>query len=116
MRYIAHLYSCVIPFEVLKESSSVRSSTMSTSFKHREFTSEPMGDKKVSDIAGIGNVYGSKLTERGFGNASNLMGQFLIMNKDKDAFASWLKSEIGVSSRYSRNAAACLDEYSAQFM
>lgn len=37
-----------------------------TSQKHREFTGEPMRDKPVDDLAGIGPVLASRLKEQGF--------------------------------------------------
>lgn len=39
---------------------------MSTSKKHRDFVSEPMGDKPVTDLAGIGDALGQKLIERNY--------------------------------------------------
>lgn len=38
----------------------------STSQKHRNFVQEPMGEKTVSALAGIGYVLGGRLIERGF--------------------------------------------------
>ena len=37
---------------------------MSTSKKMANFIAEPMGDKKVSDLAGIGEVLSRRLTDK----------------------------------------------------
>lgn len=41
-----------------------------TSQKHREFAGEPMRDKPVEDLAGIGPVLASRLKEQGFTKVS----------------------------------------------
>ena len=52
---------------------------------------EPMGEKPVTDLAGIGDVLGKRLESKGFDKAYVVLGQFLLLKKDKDLFVDWIK-------------------------
>lgn len=43
-----------------------------TSQKYRNFVAEPMGDKPVTDLAGIGETLGGRLIDAGFDKVINL--------------------------------------------
>uniref|UniRef100_A0A8D1L3F3 Barrier-to-autointegration factor n=1 Tax=Sus scrofa TaxID=9823 RepID=A0A8D1L3F3_PIG len=51
---------------------------MRISQKHRDFVAEPMGEKPMGSLVGIGEVMGKKLEERGFDKACIVLGQFLV--------------------------------------
>ncbi len=88
----------------------------STSQKHRNFVSEPMGEKPVTEIAGLGPVLGGKLSEKGFDKAYTLLGQFLILKKDEELFIDWLKSTCGANAKQARDCFGCLDEWTKAFV
>jgi hypothetical protein len=76
------------------------------SIKHRDFVSERMGEKGVTKIAGLGE-YGEKLAARGFDSAYSVLGQFLLLKKQKDLFLEWLDIE----PNHGESCFACLSEW-----
>ena len=58
--------------------------------KHRDFVRESMDRKLVTDLPGIGATAGGALRDGGFSLAYNVLGQFLILNKDEEKFKAWL--------------------------
>uniref|UniRef100_UPI00398F77E8 barrier-to-autointegration factor-like protein isoform X1 n=2 Tax=Pristiophorus japonicus TaxID=55135 RepID=UPI00398F77E8 len=89
---------------------------ISTSHKHRNFVSEPMGNKSVSALAGIGTTLGRKLEEQGFDKAYVVLGQFLVLRKDDELFKDWLKDICGANSRQAVQCTTCLQEWCNSFL
>jgi hypothetical protein len=78
--------------------------------KHKSFISAPMGVKKVTDIAGIGPIYGQKLKQRGFKYAYILLGQFLLHEKKENLFLEWLMVNFKINKRCAKNCFNCLHD------
>lgn len=60
-----------------------------TSQKHRNFVSEPLKEKAVTELPGVGAVYAKRLVDAGFDYAYQVLGQFLIMKMDAELFEEW---------------------------
>lgn len=88
----------------------------STSQKHRNFVMEPMGEKPVTELAGIGEVLGSRLVDAGFDYAYVVLGQYLVLRKDEDMFKDWLKETIGANAKQQNDCYSCLKEWCDQFL
>ncbi|XP_034537321.1 barrier-to-autointegration factor-like isoform X2 [Notolabrus celidotus] len=98
----------------LQQVQTKRMST--TSQKHRDFVGEPMGDKPVTALSGIGETLGKKLEGQGFDKASVVLGQFLLLKKDPEMFVEWIKDVTGANSRQAGSCAQCLREWCDSFL
>ncbi|XP_022244445.1 barrier-to-autointegration factor-like [Limulus polyphemus] len=103
----------------------------STSQKHTNFVSEPMGDKAVTDLAGIGEVLGKRLGNKamikqevlgkrlgnkGYDKAYVVLGQFLVLKKSKELFIDWLKDAAGANSKQASDCYQCLHDWCEEFL
>ncbi|XP_054270005.1 barrier-to-autointegration factor-like [Macrosteles quadrilineatus] len=84
--------------------------------KHRRFVSEPMGDKDVTELPGIGEVLGGRLRDEGYCEASQVLAQFLRLNKDKAAFQRWLKCVCDANCKQCEDCYRALCDYSNKYM
>ncbi|XP_077448419.1 barrier-to-autointegration factor [Stigmatopora argus] len=88
----------------------------STSQKHRDFVTEPMGEKQVFSLGGIGEVLGKRLEEKGFDKAYVVLGQFLVLKKDEELFREWLKDTCGANTKQQGDCFNCLKEWCDAFL
>ncbi|KAM9788185.1 barrier-to-autointegration factor [Neosynchiropus ocellatus] len=88
----------------------------STSQKHRNFVAEPMGEKSVNALAGVGEVLGKRLESKGFDKAYVVLGQFLVLKKDEELFRDWLKDVSGANCKQQQDCYTCLKEWCDAFL
>ncbi|CAH1371259.1 hypothetical protein MTP99_012752 [Tenebrio molitor] len=88
----------------------------STSQKHRNFIAEPMGDKPVTDLAGVGEVLGKRLSSAGFDKAYVVLGQFLVLKKNQELFQEWMKDTCQANSKQSADCWQCLKDWCEEFL
>ncbi|XP_030384387.1 barrier-to-autointegration factor-like [Scaptodrosophila lebanonensis] len=89
---------------------------MSTTKKFRDFVSEPMGNKPVTQLAGVGEVLGQRFNEAGFDMAYTVLGQFLVMKKDELLFKEWMKEVCGANQKQLSDCYGCLTEWCEEFL
>ncbi|XP_066597213.1 barrier-to-autointegration factor [Prorops nasuta] len=88
----------------------------STSQKHKNFIAEPMGNKPVTDLAGVGDVLGKRLENAGFDKAYVVLGQYLVLKKDKELFVEWMKDTCAANSKQSNDCYQCLTDWCEEFL
>jgi hypothetical protein len=88
----------------------------STSQKHRNFAGESIGEKSVTELAGIGAVLGKQLTDKGIDKAYMVLGQFLLLRKKKEDFEKWLKDKTTANSKQAGECYQCLRDWCDTFL
>ncbi|XP_030604400.1 barrier-to-autointegration factor-like protein [Archocentrus centrarchus] len=82
-----------------------------TSQKHRNFVSEPMGDKPVTALPGIGPMLGRELQREGINKASGVLGHYLVQDRDPQRFGQWLKHSSGANSHQTSTCTRALKDW-----
>lgn len=91
--------------------------TFKSSWKYRDFVKEPVADKPVDALPGVGGTRSSAaLGEKGFLHAYQLLGQFLLMGRDIEEFYNWLESEFGFCHRERLSIANCLADWCVEHL
>ena len=88
----------------------------STTQKHRDFVSEPIGEKPVTELPGIGNTLGRQLTVEGFDKAYMVLGQYLVLKKNKENFKTWLNETCRADARWQQQCYEGLKEWCKAFL
>ena len=55
-----------------------------------------MAGKLVTALPGIGPVWGRRLNEKGFFYATQILGQYLLLNQNPQDFIAWLQNQFGI--------------------
>ena len=72
----------------------------------RTFVEEPLGEKSVRAVPGIGPAYEEKLKKKGITKACMLVGQFIYFGGDEKKYIDWLQSTKvyeGISNVHARS-------------
>ena len=80
------------------------------------FESEPMGDKPVTALDGITEKHGHCLARKGFDKAYTVLGQFLLLKKDKDLFVEWLNGACEAGLQEQLDCYDCLKKWCDAFL
>ncbi len=103
-----------------------------TSQKFRDFTGEPLKDKHVSEVPGLGPKLASHLEESGITKVCNrsilgrflveyfqayeLLGIYLTLLKNKDYFELWIRDNAGANRHQAKQCADAIDAFCSQFL
>ncbi len=73
---------------------------MTTSKKQADFLSTPLeAVRSLLQVPGVGAATLERLTRAGVTTPQQLVGQFMVLNRDRASMAAWLKGSCGVRQR-----------------
>ncbi|XP_012263309.1 barrier-to-autointegration factor-like [Athalia rosae] len=89
---------------------------MTTTQKFRNFVDDPIGDKSVLELPGIGGILGTRLQAAGVDKAYIVLGHYLVLKKNKEAFQNWMKDTCKAQPKQSLDCYQSLHEWSGKFL
>ncbi|CAF0725258.1 unnamed protein product [Adineta steineri] len=87
-----------------------------TSQKFRDFTGEPLKDKLLDEVPGIGPKLASNLEGSGITKAYELLGIYLTLLKNKEYFELWIRDNAGANRHQAKQCADAIDSFCSQFL
>ena len=76
--------------------------------------SSPLEKKLVTEFPGIGVAGERNLKKKGFEYASQIFGQFLVLEEDEGKFKDWLQ-RFKIGKAYCRRVYSALEEWRVQY-
>uniref|UniRef100_A0A1A9WZR3 Barrier-to-autointegration factor-like protein n=1 Tax=Glossina brevipalpis TaxID=37001 RepID=A0A1A9WZR3_9MUSC len=89
---------------------------MSTSQKHKNFLAEPIGERPVADLPGIGKVLGDRLADAGFDKAVTVLGQYLVLKQDEVLFNIWINDICNANAKQAADCYNCLKNWCEEYL
>lgn len=88
-----------------------------TSRKHFTFVDEPMGNKGVMAIPGIGPKFGAELRALNMHHAYQVYGVYLMLDRNEDSFNGWLTQRFRfMNVMHQRAIYQGLDDYCMRYL
>lgn len=86
-----------------------------TSQVHRRFVREPIGNKGVQALAGVGRVIGGAMAAGGIVRADQVLGRYLVLNKDEATFKKWVRG-FGANAGQQQSCYNCIRGWCTQHL
>ena len=75
-----------------------------------------MQEKDVTELAGVGKVLGERLSKQGFDKAYVVLGQYLLLKKNKELFIEWFKEVSEGNNKQATDCHDCLRDWTDAFI
>ncbi|KAK9736690.1 Barrier to autointegration factor [Popillia japonica] len=84
--------------------------------KHSNFVSEPMRNKPVGEVPGIGKTSAGRLDSRGYGESRDVLGKYLAVKGDEQRFRDFVMSNAGANSKSTGDCYKAMKEWTNNFL